>query len=223
MRLAFNTEAGPPPLIASIWGGRWPGSRASISLPCRRALTHRSVKKWFKKKKAWTKKGKREGAGHLVIERLGGLRLLRGSWVLRCPPALDYSPVEGSVPPFMSELQLHIHTDLCWWGRRRTLRSSLAPCHVQLCESYPMNSDHSIYSFVSSWVVFQVPFPSICPRRWAPDRWGHAVAETLGWSGEAKTLILLARSFPPPAPTLLNPPFLPCPPDSGQCCQYSMK
>ena len=58
---------------------------------------------------------------------------------------------------------------------------------------------------------FKSPFPSVCPQRWAPDRWGHAVAETPGWSGEAKTLTLLARSFPPPAPTQLNHPSSPAP------------
>lgn len=125
--------------IASIWGGSWPESRANVSLPCRRALTHRSVKKWFKKKKkqpgialSASKDLKRQERRCWPSgdQKSGRPPSARGSRVLPCPPRSWPQSRGGRVTPSVSELQRHVHTDLCWWegGTHSTPPTLSVPC-----------------------------------------------------------------------------------------------
>ena len=149
--------------IASIWGGSWPGSRANVSLPCRRALTHRSVKKWFKKKKktAWNcsfclqgLKKAREKVLAIWWSKVWAASIRSGQSGPPLPPTLltavqgracDTIGVRAAAPRTHGPLLM---------GGRHTLHSTHALCPVHRCEPYRMNSNLFTYSLVSSGVVF---------------------------------------------------------------------
>ena len=149
--------------VASIWGGSGPGSRANVSLPCRRALTHRSVKKWFKKKKqpgialSASKDLKRQERRCWPSgdQKSGRPPSARGSRVLPCPPRS--CPGEGVCH---RRCQSCSATDLCWWegGTHSAPPTLSVPC---ICVSLIVwTLTFSPVHLFQAELCFKSPFPS---------------------------------------------------------------
>lgn len=131
--LAFNMEAGRPPLIASIWR-ILTRVGANISLPCRRALTHRSVKKLFQTNKKTSlellaslqgPKGKREGASYLWWSKVWRPPSAQGSWVLPCSSCSWPQSRGGLCDTVRVRLQPH--------DQPRSGRAHLCSCYSVTC------------------------------------------------------------------------------------------
>ena len=130
----------------------------------------------------------------------------------------------GRVPPSVSELQRHVHTDLCWWegGTHSAPPTLSVPC---ICVSLIVwTLTFSPVHLFQAELCFKSPFPSSAHSAARPTD------EAMLWlrHGAGVMRLRLSSSWrglasPCTGTHTAAPPLLSCPPDSGQCYQYLMK